>query len=90
MSDAGYEIISRGLTRKVRVKRDIFEEGVINLLVLKEENRSVRIELNFHRDSNAVADLIKWLEVSKEDLEKGVSEIIKNMSSLKLEEIENA
>ncbi len=90
LSDAGYEIISRGLTRRVRIKGGIFEEGVLNLLVVKEENSPVRIELNFHRDSNTVPDLIKWLEVSEGDLKKGVSEILGNMPSLRLEEIEDA
>jgi len=88
LSDAGYEIISKGLTRRVRTKENIFKEGVLNLLILKEENNTFRIELNFHRDSNTVADLIKWLKISEEDLKKSVNEILKNASSLKLEEIE--
>lgn len=90
LSDAGYEIISRGLTRRIRIKGDIFQKGVLNLLVLKEENSTVRIELNFHRDSNTVADLIEWLEVSEEDLEQRISEILKNVPSLELEEIADA
>jgi hypothetical protein len=90
LSDAGYEIISRGLTRRVRIEGGIFEKGVLNLLVLKEENKPIRIEMNFHRDSNSVPELIKWLEVSEEDLKKGVSEILKKVPSLQLEEIERA
>jgi len=88
LSDAEYEIVSIGLTRKVRIKGGIFEEGVLNLLVHKEENSPIRIELNFHRDSNSVTDLTKWLDISKADLEKEVGQILNNIS-LNPEEIES-
>ena len=90
LSDAGYEIVSRGLTRRIRLKGSTFEEGVVNLLVLKDETKPVRIELNFHRDSNTVADLVRWLDIPEQDLKEGVSKILANVPSLGLEEIEDA
>ena len=88
LSDAGYEIISRGLIRRIRVKGSIFEKGVANVLVHKKEDSAVRIELNFHRDSNSVTDLTEWLNVSAANLQAEVKKILKSMS-LNIEEIED-
>jgi len=88
LSDAGYEIVSRGLTRKIRFKDGIFEKGILNLYAHRGEDSLIKIELNFHRDSKETKDLTDWLNVSAVDLETEIMAILKN-SSLNLEETED-
>ncbi len=81
ISDAGYEIVSRGLTRKIRR-----QGGILNLRVRKDEKDEIITELNFHRDSNNITDLINWLSISEIELRNEVTQILGTVS-LRFEEI---
>ena len=81
ISDAGYEIVSRGVTRKIRR-----QGGILNLRVRKDEKDEIITELNFHRDSNNITDLINWLSISEIDLRIEVTQILGTVS-LRFEEI---
>ncbi len=80
LSDAGYEIVSRGVKRQIRVKGGILAKGIVNLLASKREDKPLKIDFNFHRDSNNVAELIEWLDVSEANLNSEVSQVLKNLS----------
>jgi len=64
LSESGYEILARGLARRIRPESKELSMGVINVSLNEEGDEASRIELNFHRDSKDVEDLRKWLSVS--------------------------
>lgn len=88
LSDAGYEIVTTGLTRSLRVKDDVFKEGVLNLSLHKKEPGSMRMEVNFHRDSKTPADLIKWLQIPMDKLKEQTVQLLQN-ADLPFEEIQH-
>ncbi len=79
LSDAGYEIVTRELRRKVRLKDSVFAEGFLNLAVQKDETGLIRIRLNFHRDSKKTKDLVKWLDIPVAKLKTGVTQVLQNI-----------
>jgi hypothetical protein len=90
LSDAGYELISRGLTRTIRLKGGPFTKGVLNFSAVKDEKGVVKIELNFHRDSKSTKELADWLNLSKESLEKEVTDTLSKIVPPILEEMNHA
>jgi hypothetical protein len=81
LSDIECEIISRGLGRKVRLKDESFKKGILNLSITKNEDSSIKIELNFHRDSKSTKDLSEWLTVPIGDIQKQVDSVIRQITT---------
>jgi len=80
LSDGGYEIVSRSFSRRIKINNDIFKKGHLNIIIRKNENSLMKIELNFHRDSNNINDLLEWLNIPEESLVKEVKQILNNIS----------
>lgn len=76
LSDAQYEIVSRGLTRRIRLRPEPLSKGVLNVSIADDDGEASRIELNFHRDSKDVGELSEWLTVDKSVLESQVDEFL--------------
>lgn len=80
LSDAGYQIVYRGLIRRLHVKKGALEKGVVTLSTHKDDGRA-RIELNFHRDSKNVQELVEWLRIQVSDVKDAVDQILLTLSS---------
>lgn len=76
LSDAGYEILSKGLKRSIHTRSNVLSAGVVNLAIREGDDKLCAVDLNFHRDSKERADLQEWLSVSPENIESEVSAIL--------------
>ena len=76
LSDAGYEIVSKGLKRSIHATATALSAGVINLSITEDDDKLCAVDLNFHRDSKEKADLQEWLGVSPGSIESEVSAIL--------------
>jgi len=78
LSDAGFEIYSRSLRRKLK-----FKDGTLNLDV--EEGDDFRVIFNFDRQSSKKEDLIAWLQLPVAEIEDVVSSVFEKVLRTKLE-----
>lgn len=78
LSDAGFEISSRSLARRLK-----FKGGILNLNL--EESDDFRVVLNFDRHSSKKEDLIAWLEIPIIEIEEVVSGVFEKIFRTKLE-----
>jgi hypothetical protein len=78
LSDAGFEIYSRSLRRKLK-----FKDGTLNLDV--EEGDDFRVIFNFDRQSSKKEDLIAWLQLPIAEIEDVVSSVFEKVLRTKLE-----
>ncbi len=68
LSDASMIIKKRRFTHTVSHK-----EGVLNITIYLE--KELRVELNFHRQSDVNEELISWLSMPIEDVKKTITEV---------------
>ncbi len=63
-----YSIISRGLSRQIRPRKDQLNAGVVTMSASLGSmgGTDLTIELNFHRDSRNWGELKDWLEIPSE------------------------
>ena len=74
-----YEIEDRKNTRVVRTKEGLLSNGIITATANIKSNKGI-IEFNFHKGSNEKQDLIDWLKIPMEEVEKTVNWFIKEMT----------
>jgi len=78
LSDAGFEIHSRSLRRRLK-----FQDGLLNLDI--EEDEDFSIVFNFDRQSSKKGDLITWLQMPIIEVENVVAHIFEKVLQTKLE-----
>ena len=88
ISDAGYEIIICELKRQIAFKEGPFKDGYLNCFVSHHADCTIKVVLNFHKNSKVVKELIDWLDVSEDVLIEGVSQIIEKLMGINLKELE--
>lgn len=71
LSDKDYEIVTRSLSRALK-----WRGGQINVSIVEGPDATVQIQLNFHRGSTDINDLIAWLTTNTTDLETQVNQIL--------------
>jgi len=88
LSDTGYEIVGRFLNRRIRCRGTPFEKGIVTFS-LDLQDDAAKIEMNFHRDSNDVKELVDWLSISSSDARKTVEELLSSCGCTDLVEVKN-
>jgi hypothetical protein len=84
LSDSGYEIMGRSLSRSLK-----FGHGQINFSVTEESDGKLAVQFNFHRESrNNVLDLRSWLATPIDAIESEVNRVLFDCMKLKKENIE--
>ena len=78
LSDAGFEIHSRSLRRRLKL-----QDGLLNLDI--EESEDFSVVLNFDRQSSKKGDLITWLQMPIIEVENVVAHIFEKVLQTKLE-----
>lgn len=82
LSDSAFVIEERTLKRALNWK-----DGILNLSI--NQGQSVRIELNFHRQSSKKEDLTTWLKYSIDDVKETVKIILEKVIEIPSGEIGN-
>ena len=85
LSDAGYEVHARELSRSI-----VWREGTINFSVSEVDGSRYDLRFNFDRKSTSVEEHKAWLQTSTDDMEKEVSKILLDCVGLTKEEITDA
>jgi hypothetical protein len=82
LSDLRLEIQERTITRAVR--RD---KGRINLTVTRKDDQTFLLALNFHLESDDVAQIRAWIDVTAIDLQHEVERVLYNSLGVRQEEV---
>jgi hypothetical protein len=80
--DFGSEITSRSITRTLK-----YETGTVNI-TFRGNTNLFEFMCNFHRDSNEVEELVKWLSFPENQIEGYVKKLLENFE-LSLQEPSN-
>ncbi len=88
LSDKGYEILDRMVSRRIRLQNTVFDKGVVTL-ALDAQEETTKLELNFHRDSRDPRELVDWLNASASDVGNAIESVLASCGHIQYQEQEH-
>ena len=81
LSDAGFTIKTRAIRRSIEQG-----QGLLNLKIREDDGAETTIEFNFHRQSSAIEELQKWLQMPCDDVKAACAAALEKLAGLEFEE----